>query len=349
MKRNSIILALLFFTLTLSAYYNQSRALLEDEKNSVDVFERTSKSVVFITSKKKRVDFFSMNVYEIPQGSGSGFIWDEAGHIVTNYHVIEGASKITVTLYNQKQYDAVVVGKAPTKDLAVLRISAPAKDLIPVLRGNYENLKVGHKAIAIGNPFGLDQTMTTGIISALGREIKSVGGKIIQNVIQTDAAVNPGNSGGPLLNSSGKVIGVNTAIISPSGSSAGIGFAIPVNTVEAAVSQLIKYGRIIRPGLGFFHLDDSIAKRAGIQGVIVKSVKRGSAAYKAGIKGVKQDWYGNIVLGDVIIAIDNQEITSSDDLDKILDNKKVGDIIKVTLQRANKMIVKKIRLEDVNK
>lgn len=331
-----------------SYYYNENRALLESEKNSIDVFENVSNSVVYITTKKYKRDLFTLNVFEIPQGSGSGFIWDNAGHIVTNYHVIQGANKVTVTMYNQKQYDAIVVGVAPSKDLAVLKISVSEKDSTPLITGDYEKLKVGRKTIALGNPFGLNQTMTTGIISALGREIKSISGNIIQNVIQTDAAINPGNSGGPLLDSQGRLIGVNTAILSPSGSNAGIGFAIPVNTVKNVVKQLILHGKIVRPGLGIQTLDDKIAKRAGIEGIIVSRVIRNKSAYNAGIKGIKRNLYGNIVLGDIIIALNNKEITSNEELDKFLNNKKVGEIIKLTIQRGNRIIEKKIKLQNIN-
>ncbi len=332
-----------------SYHYNENRALLDYERNSIDIFERSSKSVVYITNTKYKRDIFSLNVFEIPQGSGSGFVWDEAGHIVTNYHVIQGASKLTVTMYNQKKYKAVVVGVAPSKDLAVLRISAPTIGFLPLPNGNYENLKVGRKTIAIGNPFGLDQTMTIGIVSALGREIKSVSGNVIQNVIQTDAAINPGNSGGPLLDSQGRLIGVNTAIVSPSGSSAGIGFAIPVNTVQNVVKQLIQHGKIIRPGLGINTLDDRMAKRANIEGIIVSRVVSGGNSARVGIRGITQDRYGNYIMGDIIIALNGKDVVSNDDLDKFLNNQEVGDIVKITIQRGNKIIEKRVKLQNINK
>jgi S1-C subfamily serine protease len=221
--------------------------LAEDEKNTIDLFESASGSVVYITGIELRRSFFSLNIYEIPQGTGSGFMWDKDGRIVTNYHVIEDASRVEVTLADHSSWKAIVVGVSPDKDIAVLQISAPVDKLRPILIGESKNLRVGQKVFAIGNPFGLDQTMTTGIVSALGREIQSVTGRTIQDVIQTDAAINPGNSGGPLLDSAGRLIGVNTAIYSPTGASAGIGFAVPVDIVNRVVPEIIKFGKVMRP------------------------------------------------------------------------------------------------------
>ena len=209
-----------------------------------------------------------MDVTEIPQGTGSGFVWDQDGHIVTNFHVVQEGDRANVTLNDGSTYPATIVGTTPDKDIAVLKIDAPPQKLLPLPIGQSSNLKVGQKVLAIGNPFGLDQTLTTGVISGLGREIKSVSGRPIHDVIQTDASINPGNSGGPLLDSSGRLIGINTAIYSPSGANAGIGFAVPVDTVNQIVPQLMKFGKITRPGLGISILADQIAQQNRIDGVV---------------------------------------------------------------------------------
>ncbi len=229
----------------------------------------------------------------MPEGTGSGFIWDEGGHIVTNYHVIKGADGAHVTLADHTTYRASLVGAAPDKDLAVLHIDAPKDKLVPIRIGNSTDLQVGQMAYAIGNPFGLDLTLTTGVISALGREIQSVTKRTIKNVIQTDAAINPGNSGGPLLDSAGRLIGVNTAIYSPSGSSAGIGFAIPVDEVNRVVPQLIKNGKVERPGLGVQVAHDQLARELGVQkGAVIVRAFRNSPAAKAGLRPTRRDSSG---------------------------------------------------------
>ena len=209
----------------------------DDEANTTEVFSNASPSVVYVTSTALRRQRFSLNVLEIPQGAGSGFVWDDSGLIVTNYHVVARANRLTVTLSDQREFEAKVVGLAPERDLAVLRLIAPPDQLIELPLGDSSELSVGRKVMAIGNPFGLDTTLTVGVVSALGREIQSPSGRKIRGVVQTDAAINPGNSGGPLLNSLGQLVGVNTAIYSPSGASAGIGFAIPVDTVRRVVNQ----------------------------------------------------------------------------------------------------------------
>jgi S1-C subfamily serine protease len=224
-----------------------AQALTDDERETIALFEQASPSVVYITSLSVRRDLFTLNVLEIPQGTGSGFVWDDAGHIVTNFHVIQNADRAQVTLADRSTWVAELVGVAPAKDLAVLRIDAPAAKLRPLPVGSSEDLRVGQTVLAIGDPFGLDQTLTTGVISALGREIESVAQIPIRDVIQTDAAINPGNSGGPLLDSSGRLIGVNAAIYSPSGAYAGIGFSIPVDTVKWVVPELIEHGELRRP------------------------------------------------------------------------------------------------------
>lgn len=309
----------------------------DDEKNTIAVFQKVSPSVVFVTNTGLRRSFLSLNVMEVPQGSGTGFVWDDSGIIVTNFHVVVGANKITIKLQDGSAYDAEVVGIAPDKDIAVLRIDAPSSKLTPVTLGESSSLVVGRKVLAIGNPFALDTTLTVGVVSALGREIKSISNRTIKDVIQTDAAINPGNSGGPLLDSQGRLIGVNTAIYSPSGASAGIGFAIPVNTLKKIVPQLIEYGRVNRPILGIDPLSDSWAKRLRAKGVALLSVIPGQPAAKAGMIGVREDRRGRIHLGDVIIAVDDTPILNQDDLLDILESHQAGDVIKVTTIREDEI------------
>ncbi|MEM9555550.1 MAG: trypsin-like peptidase domain-containing protein [Acidobacteriota bacterium] len=311
-------------------------ALLElgaDEQRDISIFRDVSQSVVNIASVTLRRDFFSLNVFEIPAGTGSGFVWDREGHLVTNFHVIESGKRWTVTLQEQ-DFEAELVGTAPQKDLAVLRIDAPRELLRPVRLGNSEGLVVGQRVLAIGNPFGLDQTLTVGVLSALGRELRSPGGLPIRDMIQTDAAINPGNSGGPLLDSAGRLIGVNTAIFSPSGASAGIGFAVPVDTVRRLVPQLIRHGRPVRPGIGVDLVSTRVAERLGIEGAIVRSVEPRGPAARAGVRGLSRDRRGNIRLGDVIVAVDGEDIRSVEDVILAFDDVGVGGAIELTL-RAN--------------
>ncbi len=305
------------------------------EERTIDIFRKTAPAVVYITTMEVRRDRFRRDVMTIPAGTGSGFVWDDQGHIVTNYHVIRDADAARVTLSDQSSYDAKLVGHAIDKELAVLKISAPADKLQPLLRGTSHNLVVGQRALAIGNPFGLDHTLSVGVVSGLGREIKSLAKRPIFGVIQTDAAINPGNSGGPLLDSSGRLIGINTAIYSPSGASAGIGFAVPVDTVERVVPQLIKHGKVVRPGLGI-QFDPSVQARAGVSGVLVLGVMPGSPAERAGIQPTRRNpRSGDIVLGDVIVAIDGRKVQSETDLFKALDDKAVGDTVKVMIKRGD--------------
>lgn len=301
-----------------------------DETNNIAVFESASPSVVFVTNTQLRRRRFSLNVMEIPRGSGTGFIWEESGLIVTNFHVVYGANRITITLQSNKSYEAEVVGTAPEKDIALLKIDAPGEKLKPLPLGDSASLAVGRKVLAIGNPFALDTTLTVGVVSALGREIKSIANRTIKNVIQTDAAINPGNSGGPLLDSHGRLIGVNTAIYSPSGASAGIGFAIPVNTVRKIVPQLIEHGRLIRPMLGIDPLTDYWTRRLRIKGVAIMTVIEGMPADLAGMVGMREDRRGNIYLGDVIIAINGHSVTNEDSLLTQLEQHRPGDVVEVT-------------------
>lgn len=311
--------------------------LTNDEQNNISVFKSASPSVVFVTNTQLRRQRFSLNVMEIPRGSGTGFIWDESGLIVTNFHVVQGANKITIELQSNKSYQATVVGSAPEKDIALLKIDAPDEDLQPLPLGDSTSLAVGRKVLAIGNPFALDTTLTVGVVSALGREIKSITNRTIKNVIQTDAAINPGNSGGPLLNSNGQLVGVNTAIYSPTGASAGIGFAIPVNAVKVIVPQLIEHGRLIRPVLGIETLTDYWTRRLRVKGVAILSVREGLPAAKAGMVGVREDRRGKIHLGDVIIAINGQNVINEDSLLNQLEQFSPGDNVKVTTLKDEKI------------
>jgi S1-C subfamily serine protease len=317
-----------------------------DEQSTIDVFSKFSRSVVHITSLETRRDRMTLDVTEIPQGTGSGFVWDLQGHIVTNFHVVQNGDRAAVTLNDNTTYAATIIGRAPDKDIAVLRIDAPPAKLLPLPIGQSSTLKVGQKVLAIGNPFGLDQTLTTGVVSGLGREIKSVTQRSISDVIQTDASINPGNSGGPLLDSSGRLIGINTAIYSPSGANAGIGFAVPVDTVNAIVPQLLKYGKLTRPGLGIKPVPDSNATQVGIDGVVIFTVIPGGAAEKAGLTGVTRG-PGAIMLGDVIVKIDNIDVHGSNDLYKALDAHKVGDEVDVTVVNDDKRRNVKLTLQAV--
>jgi S1-C subfamily serine protease len=308
--------------------------LAEDEKSTIDLFKQSSRSVVHITTSSVRRDF-RMNAFDTPRGTGSGFIWDEQGHIVTNFHVAGGADSWRVTLADQSTWDAVPIGGSPNTDLAVLRIDAPADRIRPLLVGTSSDLQVGQKVFAIGNPFGLDQTLTTGIISGLGRRIESLTGQPIDGVIQTDAAINPGNSGGPLLDSRGRLIGVNTAIVSPSGTSAGVGFAIPVDTVQRVIPQLLRHGKIVRPVLGAEYVPDAYTLHEfGLRGALIGTVEDGGPADRAGILPTRWDQFGNLALGDLIIAIDGKPVRSVDDLFAALEQYQPGDEVKLLVVRG---------------
>jgi S1-C subfamily serine protease len=321
--------------------------LAPQEKSTVTLFRQASPSVVHITAIAVQRDLFTLKPYQIPEGTGSGFIWDTTGNVITNFHVIQSADVAQVTLADQSNWKARLVGVAPDKDLAVLKIDAPANRLPAIPVGTSKDLQVGQSVFAIGNPFGLDQSLTTGVISALGREIESVTRRPIQGVIQTDAAINPGNSGGPLLDSAGRLIGVNTAIYSPSGASAGIGFAIPVDTVNRIVPELIRYGKVTRPGIGVQIAEDQIAERLGVNGVLVVDVVPGSGAAKAGLRPTRREASGRVRLGDVITAIDGKKVLSPNELYLILETYKVGDAVNVSVLRDGKIVQAKLTLEAV--
>jgi len=321
--------------------------LAADEQNTIDIFRNAAPSVVYITSIAVRRNLFSLNVYEIPRGTGSGFIWDKQGRIVTNYHVISDASRLEVTLADHSTWKAVLVGAAPDRDLAVVQINAPAGKLRPIAIGESKDLLVGQKVFAIGNPFGLDQTLTTGIVSALGREITAATGRVIHDVIQTDAAINPGNSGGPLLDSAGRLIGVNTAIYSPSGANSGIGFAVPSSEVNRVVPQIIAKGKLIRPGLGIALANRRLTEELGLDGVMILKVLSGSTAEKAGLRGVSQVRDG-LVLGDIILAVNGKPVQDYDALRDELERYEVGQNVTLSLMRDSTVVEVNVPLEAVN-
>ncbi len=319
-----------------------------DERANIEVFERISPSVTYITNKRLQRDYFSFNVMEVPQGTGSGFLWDNKGHVVTNFHVVYEADEIEVRLQDGKSYDADVVGADPDHDLVVLQINSTNLNISPVMIGSSNDLRVGQKVLAIGNPFGLDSTLTTGVISALGRTIQSMTKRYIHDVIQTDAAINPGNSGGPLLDSFGRLIGVNTAIISPSGTYSGVGFAVPVDTVNRIVTKLINHGKVGRPGFGISLIPEHIMSRIGIEGVGILEVFKGSSAEEAGLREVKRLSNGRIEMGDIIIEVDGSHVKSSTDLVRILDRHEVGDEVDIVIIRKNVKKPVRIIIQSVN-
>lgn len=320
------------------------RAFDADERATVDLFKRSQGSVAFITTTEQRLDFWTRTVSEEATGTGSGFVWDSLGHIVTNYHVVQPVAEggrggeVTVTLAD-KNFSGTIVGVAAELDIAVVRIKASSAELRPVPVGTSGDLEVGQKVYAIGNPFGLDHTLTTGIVSALGRTITSVNNNPIEGVIQTDAAINPGNSGGPLLDSGGRLIGINTAIYSPSGVSAGIGFAVPVDTVNRVVPQLIQFGRMRRPMIGVTlnaQFDAFVARRLGVSGAVVETVNRGGPADKAGLRGVERTREGWII-GDVITSIDGKPVSSQSDLAGRLSYIEPGTTVTLKVWREQKI------------
>ena len=310
-------------------------ALGADEQANIELFRRVSPSVVHITTLETQRDMFSMDVTQVPRGTGTGFVWDAQGHIVTNFHVIQGGSGARVTMADQTSFPAKLVGAFPDRDLAVLKIDAPATKLPPIAVGTSRDLVVGQRVYAIGNPFGLDQTLTLGIVSALNRNIESFNGRTIRGVVQTDAAINPGNSGGPLLDSAGRLIGVNTQIASPSGASAGIGFAIPVDEVNRIVPRVIRDGRFVRPALGITAGSPEVARALNLpRGVAVVQVGSGSPAAKAGLQAFRRERNGDIVPGDVITAIDNEPVTDLDGMLAQLERRSPGDSVTLTVWRA---------------
>jgi len=323
--------------------------LWESERATIELFENAAPSVVFISRYQMMGDpFFGLNVSEVHAGTGSGFVWDEQGHIVTNYHVAADARRLVVTFPDQSSFEAEVVGTYADKDLAVLRVQAPRTLLRPLPLGTSADLRVGQAVFAIGNPFGLDNTLTTGIVSALNREMFSPTGRKIQDVIQTDSAINPGNSGGPLLDSSGRLIGVNTMIVSSTGSFAGIGFAVPVDAVNRVVPELIKNGHYVRPGLGVALLREDLTRRHFERGVVIGRIEPLSGAEEAGLLGTYRTRRGELVFGDLILAIDGETTADADALIDTLEQYQVGTQVQVTVQRDGDTFQVPVVLQPVN-
>ncbi len=314
--------------------------LAADERSTIEIFENASPSVVFISTTQRVVNYWTRDVLSVPRGNGSGFVWDDLGHVVTNYHVIEDAAEAVVRLNDGRSYNAVLVGSSPAHDLAVLRINVAIDRPAPVPIGTSADLKVGQKVFAIGNPFGLDYTLTSGLVSALDRTL-SEGNIQIDHLIQTDAAINPGNSGGPLLDSAGRLIGINTAIYSPSGAYAGIGFAVPVDTVNRVVPELIARGKYIRPSLGIAVDADSnriLSNELGIGGVFVLRVEPGTAADAAGLQGIQVRRNGDVVAGDSILEIDGETIDTVAGLLSRLEDYRIGDQVSLRIWRNGEEI-----------
>jgi S1-C subfamily serine protease len=315
--------------------------LAADEQTTIAIFESVSPSVVYITTSGRVMDLLSRNLLEVPRGAGSGFMWDRHGHVVTNYHVVADVQAAYVRLSSQRVYEGVLVGVSPEHDIAVLRIDSGAGGPPPVAIGSSHDLKVGQKVFAIGNPFGLDYSLTGGVISALDRTIPADEGRKIEHLIQTDAAINPGNSGGPLIDSAGRVIGMNTAIFSPSGNFAGIGFAVPVDTINRVVPRLIAYGRYVRPALGVItdgDLSRRLAASVGVAGVVILQVQEGSPAARAGLRAAIVDRNGDLAAADVIVALDGRDVDSVERLIDLLDAYRIGDKVVLRVYRDGQMI-----------
>jgi len=322
--------------------------LSADERATIDLFERSRNSVVFITTKQAVVDPWSRNVTSVPRGTGSGFVWDDAGHVVTNFHVIQGASEASVKLVDGRSFRASLAGVSPEHDIAVLKIGVGFKGPRAIPVGSSGDLKVGQRVYAIGNPFGLDWSLTSGIVSALNRSLAEEDGSLLEHLIQTDAAINPGNSGGPLLDSAGRLIGMNTAIYSPSGAAAGIGFAVPVDTVNRVVPYLIRIGRYEEPTIGVQvdeRLNERLEEVTGIEGAFVLRVTQGSSAAEAGIQAARISRDGELIGGDIIVSVNGKRIDSVSRFLVTLDDYRVGDTVRLGVKRGGKLLEIPVRLQ----
>ena len=317
--------------------------LADFEKSTITIFNSAAPSVVYIFTENAQSGFFGRR--EVQQGAGSGFLWDDHGHVVTNFHVIQGAQSIQVRLDTGEAIHATYVGGSADHDLAVIRLRSTPQGIRPIPVGTSGDLAVGQAVFAIGNPFGLARTLTTGVISALDRRLPTAAGREVMGVIQTDAAINPGNSGGPLIDSAGRLIGVNTAIISGSGSSAGIGFAVPVDVVNRVVPKLITNGKVPRPGIGIVVLDEEVAASLGVLGVVIDRVMPGSEAERIGLQGID---YRNRILGDIIVAAENQEVKDMDDFIRILENYAIGQMITLDVRRGDQIRTVKVKIMDIS-
>lgn len=350
MRFLSFILSCLLLSPSLQAQALDN--LLPDERNTIEIFQKASPAVVYVHRMSKVISYTTHMLHVVPAGTGSGLIWDKDGHIITNYHVIQGADALAITL-NGNTIPAKVIGVEPRWDLAVLKIQSPVamKSLAnfhPLEITSSHDLLVGQKTLAIGNPFGFDHSLSVGVISALGREMPGIGGVNIRDMIQTDAPINPGNSGGPLLDSSGRLIGLNTAIFSKSGSSAGVGFAIPADQIVRITDQLIHHGRVIMAGIGVVPMTPTIAEKLGIErGVMIAEVLPHTPAAKAHLHPTQRDYAGRIHLGDVIVAINGHPIADYAALYHILSDTKVGEEISVTILRGKLEKTYRIKTIDI--
>ncbi|SPJ26408.1 S1C family serine protease [Palleronia abyssalis] len=326
---------------------NPRADLPAEERSVIETFQAARESVVFITTSARVIDPWTRRSAEVSQGTGSGFIWDAQGHVVTNHHVIAGADGALIQLANGETYRARLIGADPAHDLAVLRIEG-GEEAPPLPTGRSADVQVGQKVLAIGNPFGLDWTLTTGVVSALDREFPGEDRRTLRGLIQTDAAINPGNSGGPLLDSAGRLIGVNTAIFSLSGASAGIGFAVPVDIVNRVVPQLIEHGRYSPPELGIEYDQriNELARRQGLSGVLVLGVEPGSAADRIGLEPASFTSDGRLVPGDIIVEVGGRPVATSEDLMVALDTHEPGDEVEITFLRGGRPNTRNITLDD---
>ncbi len=323
-------------------------ATVSDEQNSIEVYKSLSPGVAFITTSSRAQNFYGEE-FETDKGNGSGSVIDAQGHILTNYHVIEGSTKLTVSFGGEKTYPAKVIGGDPDTDLAIIKIEPGADKLTIVPLGDSDQLDVGQKVLAIGNPFGLDRTLTTGVISGLQRPIRARNGRPIEGAIQTDASINPGNSGGPLLDKFGRMIGINSQILSPQGGSVGVGFAIPVSIAKRIIPQILQFGEVRRPKLGATlysveQLSEQGIKMPVVKGLLIRGVSPGGSAAAAGLRGISQSGDGELVLGDIITSIDGSAIASLDDLYKLLDKKQIGDTVQIEIYRGNKAQTVSVKL-----
>ena len=317
--------------------------LADFEKSTITIFNSAAPSVVYIFTENAQSGFFGRR--EVQQGAGSGFLWDNFGHVVTNFHVIQGSQSIQVRLDSGEAIRATYVGGSPDHDLAIIRLRSTPQSIRPIPVGRSNDLAVGQAVFAIGNPFGLARTLTTGVISALDRRLPTAGGREVMGVIQTDAAINPGNSGGPLIDSAGRLIGVNTAIISGSGSSAGIGFAVPVDVVNQVVPKLITNGKVPRPGIGIIVLDEEIAAGLGVLGVVIDRVVSDSEADRVGLVGID---YRNRLIGDIIVAVGDQEVRNIDEFIRILENYAIGQAVMLDVRRGEQIRTVEVKIMDIS-
>lgn len=350
LKKHGLLGFILLVLFQTPGYTFNLDTLLPDERNTVEVFQKATSKVVYV----HRLATVSRHLQKmhVPAGAGSGIIWDDKGHIITNFHVIKGAEDLAITLGNMT-VPAKVLGYEARKDIAVLQIKAPQalaylKSYKPFEIVRTNELIVGQKAIAIGNPFGLDHSLSKGVISALGRKVPGIGGVTIHNMIQTDTPINPGNSGGPLLNSAGQLIGLNTMIYSQSGSSAGIGFAVPADDIERIVTQIIQHGRVVLSGIGIQRVEPNVARKLGVRkGILIADVLPNTPAAKLKLRGTSRDQWGRIVMGDVILAVNSHPVSDYDALYHLLTEIKIGEQVTISILRGNKTVTLRTKTIDI--